>query len=95
MLLTFPVSPHPPASGRCKVGSPGPNQTSAIIGERLSAAGASWAWYAGGWNDALAGRPHARYRFHHQPFVYLANYAAGTAARALYLKDESEFFGAS
>jgi phospholipase C len=72
-----------------------PNQTSAIIGERLSAAGASWAWYAGGWNDALAGRPHARYRFHHQPFVYLANYAAGTAARALYLKDESEFFGAS
>jgi len=32
-----------------------PNQTFATIGDRLSAKGVSWAWYAGGWNDALAG----------------------------------------
>jgi len=32
-----------------------PPQTSATIGDRLSAAGVSWAWYSGGWSNA-AGR---------------------------------------
>src|SRR5919108_1214827 len=71
-----------------------PNQTSPTIGERLSAAGVSWAWYSGGWNDALAGRPHERFQFHHQPFVYFAAYADGTVAKAQHLKDEAEFLAA-
>ena len=66
-----------------------PNQTALIIGDRLSAAGVSWAWYAGGWNEALAGRLHERFQFHHQPFVYFVNYADGTARKAKHLKDET------
>src|SRR5207247_3997624 len=47
-----------------------PNQTFATIGDRLSEQGISWAWYAGGWNDALAGHAGPLYQFHHQPFIY-------------------------
>jgi len=71
-----------------------PNQTFATIGDRLSAKGVSWAWYAGGWNDALAGHADPLFQFHHQPFVYFANYANGTAAKATHLKDEQDFFAA-
>ena len=71
-----------------------PNQTFATIGDRLSAKGISWAWYAGGWNDALAGHAGPLYQFHHQPFVYFANYADGTAAKAEHLKDELDFVAA-
>jgi acid phosphatase len=71
-----------------------PNQTFATIGDRLSAKGISWAWYAGGWNDALAGHPDPLFQFHHQPFAYFANYADGTAAKSQHLKDETDFFSA-
>ncbi len=47
-----------------------PPQTRPTIGDRLGGAGVSWAWYAGGWNDALAGDPAKTFEFHHQPFVY-------------------------
>src|SRR5204862_5888539 len=69
-------------------------QTMPTIGDRLSEAGVSWAWYAGGWNDAVAGRPDPLFEFHHQPFVYFARYAEGTAARAQHLKDEVDFIAA-
>jgi phospholipase C len=36
-----------------------PNQTNPTIGDRLSDKNISWAWYSGGWNDALAGSPPA------------------------------------
>ena len=36
------------------LGLPLPPQTSKTIGDTLSAKGISWAWYAGGWNAALA-----------------------------------------
>ena len=68
------------------------------IGDRLSAENVDWAWYAGGWNAALAGMPDAggdEYQFHHQPFVYFANYADGTPARAAHLKDETDFLAAA
>ncbi|MEP6572699.1 MAG: alkaline phosphatase family protein [Gemmatimonadota bacterium] len=68
-----------------------PNQTFPTIGDRLSAKGISWAWYAGGWNDALAGNPGALFQFHHQPFAYFANFADGTKAKADHLKDETDF----
>jgi acid phosphatase len=84
-------SPHPatvPAANLV------PNQTNATIGDRLSAAGVDWAWYSGGWNDALAGHPDPLFQFHHQPFAYYSNYADGTAAKAAHLKDENDFVAA-
>ncbi len=71
-----------------------PNQTFATIGDRLSAAGVDWAWYAGGWNSALAGNPDPLYQFHHQPFIYFQSFADGTAAKAAHLKDETDFTAA-
>jgi phospholipase C len=64
-----------------------PPQTAATIGDLLRDAGVSWAWYSGGWNDAVAGNPDATFQYHHQPFNYYANFAPGTPGR-VYLKDE-------
>ena len=72
-----------------------PNQTNPTIGDRLSAAGQTWAWYSGGWNDAIAGHPAATFQFHHQPFAYYTNYADGTQAKADHLKDEADFMAAA
>lgn len=36
-----------------------PNLTLPTIGDRLDDKGISWAWYAGGWRDGLAGKAHA------------------------------------
>jgi acid phosphatase len=63
------------------------------IGDRLSAAGISWSWYAGGWKDAAAGHPGKLFQFHHQPFNYFAAYAPGQPGRR-HLKDESAFVSA-
>jgi acid phosphatase len=52
-----------------------PLQDFDTIGDRLSRAGISWAWYAGGWDDAKAGRANYLFQFHHQPFTYFAKYA--------------------
>ena len=60
------------------------------IGDRLSAKGVSWAWYSGGWSDALAGHPDKQFQFNHQPFAYFANYADGTPGQAAHLKDETD-----
>lgn len=68
-----------------------PPQTLPTIGDRLSSAGVSWAWYAGGWNNALAGNPASTFEFHHQPFVYFEQFADGTPAKAEHLKDEDDF----
>ena len=71
-----------------------PQQTMPTIGDRLSQKGISWAWYAGGWNDALAGHPDPLFQYHHQPFVYFKHYADGTQAKATHLKDEQDFLHA-
>ena len=71
-----------------------PNQTNPTIGDRLTAKRISWAWYSGGWDSALAGHPDPSFSFHHQPFVYFANYADGTPAKKQHLKDETGFFEA-
>ncbi len=71
-----------------------PPQTLPTIGDRLSAAGVSWAWYSQGWDDAGAGHPAPSFTFHHQAFVYFANYAPGTEARAAHLKDEKDLWRA-
>jgi phospholipase C len=72
-----------------------PNQTLATIGDRLSGKNISWAWYSGGWDDALAGHADPLFQFHHQPFAFFANYADGTAAKATHLRDEKEFIAAA
>ncbi len=90
--------------------SPLPPQTAKTIGDTLSAKGVSWAWYAGGWNRALAdGRqdPQAKraviynregdspnFQPHHQPFNYYARFAPGTPDRAQHLKDGDELMAA-
>jgi phospholipase C len=68
-----------------------PPQTLPTIGDRLSEARVSWAWYSGGWNDALAGNPDRLFQFHHQPFAYFRQFGDGTAARTEHLKDEKDF----
>jgi len=71
-----------------------PLLTVPTIGDLLSAKGISWAWYSGGWNDAVAGRPDPLFQFHHQPYNYFAPYAEGTASRAEHLKDVEDFLAA-
>jgi phospholipase C len=88
-------------------GAPLPPQTVPTIGDTLSAKGVSWAWYAGGWNLALAdGRqppnekrkivysPEAgspNFQPHHQPFNYFQRFVPGSADRAAHLKDSDDF----
>ena len=64
-----------------------PLQTMTTIGRRLTDAGVSWAWYSGGFADAVAGHPDPTFIPHHQPFVYFADYATGTPGHAEHLKD--------
>jgi len=70
-----------------------PVQYQTTIGDRLSEKNISWAWYAGGWDDAAAGRKTGdKFDYHHQPFIYYANYAPDSRARAEHLKDRSKLF---
>ena len=71
-----------------------PLLTNPTIGDRLSEKGISWAWYSGGWNDAVAGHPDPLFQFHHQPFNYFAPYAEGAAVRAEHLKDIEDLLAA-
>lgn len=81
-------SPHPANANPATLL---PEQTMVTIGDRLSERGVSWVWYAGGWNDALAGHADPLFQFHHQVFAFFARYADGTPGRAAHLKDEREF----
>jgi acid phosphatase len=85
---------------------PLPAQDAPTIGDRLTERSISWAWYAGGWNRAVAdsalsggtsrgviysNQPGAvNFQPHHQPFNYFSRYAPGTAARREHLKDEAD-----
>jgi phospholipase C len=71
-----------------------PLQTTMTIGRRLTDAGVPWAWYAGGFADAVAGHPDPGFRYHDQPFSYFADYAEGTPGRAEHLKDERDMIRA-
>ncbi|MBV9232278.1 MAG: acid phosphatase [Chloroflexi bacterium] len=84
-------NPHPASA---KPNTLVPLQTMPNIGDRLTGKNISWAWYSGGWNDALAGHPDPLFQFHHQPFAYFANYADGKPAKAEHLKDEQDFISA-
>jgi phospholipase C len=71
-----------------------PPLTDPTIGDRLSEKKVSWGWYAGGWNDALAGKADETFQFHHQPYAYYKRYGEGTPERAAHLKDAADFFKA-
>ncbi|HSY60967.1 MAG TPA: alkaline phosphatase family protein [Cytophaga sp.] len=85
-------NPHPASANSSTLV---PNQTIPTIGDRLNDKGVTWAWYSGGWNDALQGNPASTFQYHHQPFAYFTNYADGTQAKADHLKDEMEFMNAA
>jgi acid phosphatase len=99
----------PPAGGDPKLadpsGQPLPPQEAPTVGDRLTERSISWAWYSGGWNQALAdsSQPGAsrgviysnkpgsvNFQPHHQPYNYFKRYAPGTAARREHLKDLSD-----
>lgn len=71
-----------------------PPMEETTIGDRLTEKGVNWAWYSGGWNDAIAGHPDMSFQFHHQPFAYFKAYGDGTQARATHLKDGVDFIEA-
>ncbi|MGZ8975800.1 alkaline phosphatase family protein [Methylomagnum sp.] len=71
-----------------------PPLTAPTIGDRLSGSKVSWGWYAGGWSNAVAGKPDATFQFHHQPYAYYQRYGEGTPDRAAHLKDEADFLKA-
>ena len=93
--------------GASDSGEPLPPQTATTIGDTLSAKGVSWAWYAGGFNQALAdgmqapdqkrqviyhrGEGSPNFQPHHQPFNYFERFAPGTPSRALHLRDGNDF----
>ncbi len=77
-----------------------PPQTQQNIGDLLTSAGVSWAWYAGAWGAALQAAQSGtsgviygpnmtspNFQPHHQPFNYYANQAPGSANRAQHLLD--------
>ena len=86
---------------------PLPPQKAKTIGDTLSEKGVTWAWYAAGWDAAVADgtrlatekrmvidneSPGSIYfRPHHQPFNFYERYAPGTAARREHLRDGREF----
>jgi phospholipase C len=85
-------APHPATAPTANLV---PNQDMPTIGDRLSGKNITWAWYSGGWTNALAGNPDPLFQFHHQPFVYFTKYADGTQAKADHLKDETDFIAAA
>ena len=91
-------APHP-ATAPPELLIPNAALTNATIGDEMTTAGVSWAWYSGGWADALAGHPGQAFQYHHQPFNYYANFSdsttAGRANKAKYLLDETEFISAA
>ncbi len=72
-----------------------PNQTNVTIGDRLTEKGVSWAWYSGGWDNAMRGMPDKTFQYHHQPFIYYANYSDTAKTGRAHLKDENEFLRAA
>jgi len=67
-----------------------PPQSYDTIGDLLSRANVSWAWYGGAWQAAIDGRgagQRPNFQHHHQPFNYFKQFAPGTEAREEHLRD--------
>jgi phospholipase C len=83
--VNLPHDPHTPADQLI------PAQTLPTIGDRLSDKKITWAWYAEGFNEAIAGKADDDYEYHHQPFIYFKKYASPTSVDHEHLKDERDF----
>lgn len=105
MQPAFQPSGNAPVGGKTQYADPTkantlPAQTAATIGDRLSAKGVSWAWYAGAWHTALANRDsiyndsQPNFQPHHQPFNYYARFdpQRGASERKAHLKDFEQSF---
>ncbi len=69
-----------------------PVQAMPTIGDRLTEKGISWAWYAGGWNEAEDGTvKEGTFSYHHQPFAFFKRFQKGSPDRARHLKDLDDF----
>ena len=88
--------PDPERPGYALASSPNtlPAQEHATIGDRLTARGVEWAWYAGGWGAALEGHGQSQefpsrpnFQPHHQPFNYFTRFAPGSNDRDKHLRD--------
>ncbi|HWA03153.1 MAG TPA: acid phosphatase [Rhizomicrobium sp.] len=87
----MPPAPPQPVKEPLKSFPRLPPQTAPTIGDRLSDAGISWAWYSEGFDHALAGIDTRQFQYHHQPYIYFARFAEGTRERAEHLKDGRDF----
>ena len=95
---SFSINHPRPAPGPATYTETGfliPNQTNLTIGDLLTGRGISWAWYSGGWDNAVNGSPDATFQYHHQPFIYYANYSDTAVEGRKHLKDETEFLAAA
>jgi acid phosphatase len=106
-----PSKIHPSPGGDPRFVDPSwkplPPQTTKTLCDTLSAKNITWAWYAGGWKQALADGMQApgnkrnviysdkpdtiNFQPHHQPFNYYARFAPGKPDRELHLKDGEDF----
>ncbi|MGH2690479.1 MAG: alkaline phosphatase family protein, partial [Actinomycetota bacterium] len=89
----FAVNTMQPSNTPNGAGAKLPLLENPTIGDRLTEAGISWAWYSGGWDNANSGSP-GSFTFHHQPFNYYRNHSPGTPGRE-HLRDETEFLDAA
>ncbi|HTA75600.1 MAG TPA: alkaline phosphatase family protein [bacterium] len=83
--VNLPHDPNTPADQLV------PAQILPTIGDRLSDKKVTWAWYAEGFNEAIAGKADDDYEYHHQPFIYFKKYASPTSVDHHHLKDEKDF----
>ncbi len=75
-----------------------PPQKTTTIGDQLTTAGVSWAWYAQAWNQVSADRSGIynntvpNFQAHHHPFNYYSSMdpVAAAAARKAHLKDYND-----
>jgi len=71
-----------------------PAQTKATIGDRLTEKGIAWAYYADGYDTAVAatqaGKKAPDFSYHHQPFTYFKRFVDSPAERAAHLKDKAD-----
>lgn len=87
--------PHPPVGDDSLV----PYQKKPTIGDRLIDGKVSWAWYSGGWDEAVQkdGKDknfNSEFQYHHQPLLYFESFKDGSENKKKYIKDEQKFFTA-
>jgi len=90
----FSVDPERPLYADPSDAMTVPPQYHKTVGDLLTAGGVDWAWYAGGFAAALAGKgaesdypAKPNFQAHHQPLNYFASFAPGTVEREKRLRD--------